>query len=389
MLVRLSGNLVPALLLSASSCLLLWGCNMSSKTVPLTSTIGPTISSSPFGVSQRGEPVDEYILSSGSGVTVSIITLGGIIRSITVPDRHGVPADVVLGFDSLPPYEERHPYFGTITGRFANRIAKGAFELDGQRYSLATNNGPHHLHGGNRGFDRAVWAARSDSKVDSVSLILSHTSPDGDEGYPGTLDVEVTYTLSSNNTLRIDYSAKTDKATPVNLTSHSYFNLAGHNSGDVLNQKIQIYAQSYIPVDDTLIPLGSLYPVSQTPFDLQRPVSIGSRIHDIAGGFDHTFVLQNSHGFKKAAVAWDPQSGRALEVVTSQPGVQFYTGNFLDGSVIGKGGMPYLKHAGFCLETQHFPDSPNQPTFPSTILRPGESYQHSTLFKFGVNDYDF
>ena len=347
----------------------------------------PTIAQRPFGVTRKGVKIDEYTLSSGAGVTASIITWGGIIRSLQIPDRNGTPADIVLGFDELSPYEERHPYFGTLTGRFANRIAKGSFTLDGKRYSLAINNGPNHLHGGLQGFDRAVWKARTSTRGDSASLMLSHTSPDGDEGYPGELAVQVTYTLSSNNTLRIDYSATTTKATPINLTSHSYFNLAGHSSGDVLNQMIEIHADRIVAVDDSLIPTGELPSVASTAFDFQKPRAIGERIAEVAPGYDHTYVLQNSLGFRRAAYAWDPNSGRALEVVTSEPGVQFYTGNFLDGSQRGKGGVAYQKHAGFCLETQHFPDSVNQPSFPPAVLRPGETYQQSTVFKFGVHNY--
>lgn len=382
-----SRNILARLLGSALPLSILCGCYMNSQALSQSGRQSPSISKESFGTTKAGVPVDEYILSSGSGVTASIITYGGIIRSLTTPGRDGKTEDIVLGYGSLEQYEARHPYFGTITGRFANRIAKGTFSLDGKSYSLAINNGPNHLHGGIDGFDRAVWKAETSSSRDSVSLQLSHVSPDGDEGYPGTLAVTVTYTLSSNNTLRIDYSATTDKATPINLTSHSYFNLKGHASGDVLGQKIQIYAQSIVPVDGTLIPTGELQPVDGTPFDFRRPQTIGSRISQVQPGYDHTFVLEGSAGLKKAALAWDPDSGRALEVVTSQPGVQFYTGNFLDGSERGKDGAAYHKHAGFCLETQHFPDSPNQRNFPSAILRPGETYQQSTLFKFGVLDY--
>lgn len=374
------------LLLCASLAFSFAGCSMGPNTAPQTFA-SPTISQRQFGVTRSGVKVDEFTLSSGTGVTTSIITYGGIVRTLQIPDRNGKSADIVLGFDNLLPYEERHPYFGTLTGRFANRIAKGSFMLDGKRYSLAVNNGPNHLHGGLQGFDRAVWNARTATKPDSASLILSHVSPDGDEGYPGELSVEVTYTLSSNNTLRIDYTATTTKPTPVNLTSHSYFNLAGHSAGDVLNQKIEIHADRIVAVDDTLIPTGELQPILSTPFDFQKPRAIGDRIAEVAPGYDHTYVLENSLGFRRAAYAWDPDSGRALEVVTSEPGVQFYTGNFLDGSQRGKGGVAYQKHAGFCLETQHFPDSVNQPSFPSAILRPGERYQQSTVFKFGVHNY--
>ncbi len=382
----ISGMKRLALLVSASIAFTFAGCSMGPYAAPQTFA-SPTIAQRPFGVTRNGVKIDEYTLSSGAGVTASIITWGGIIRSLQIPDRNGKIADIVLGFDQLSPYEERHPYFGTLTGRFANRIAKGSFTLEGKSYSLAVNNGPNHLHGGLQGFDRAVWKARTLTRPDSVSLILSHTSPDGDEGYPGELSVEVTYTLSKNNTLRLDYAATTTKATPINLTSHSYFNLAGHSSGDVLDQMIEIHADRIVAVDDSLIPTGELPSVASTAFDFQKPRAIGERIAEVAPGYDHTYVLQNSLGFRRAAYAWDPNSGRALEVVTSEPGVQFYTGNFLDGSQRGKGGVAYQKHAGFCLETQHFPDSVNQPSFPPAVLRPGETYQQSTVFKFGVHNY--
>ncbi len=382
----ISGMKRLPLLISVPIAFIFAGCSMGSYAAPQTFA-SPTIAQKPFGVTRSGVKVDEYTLSSGAGVTASIITWGGIVRSLQIPDRNGKMADIVLGFDELSPYEARHPYFGTLTGRFANRIAKGSFILDGKRYSLAVNNGPNHLHGGLQGFDRTVWKARTLTRPDSASLILSHTSADGDEGYPGELSVEVTYTLSSNNTLRLDYAATTTKATPINLTSHSYFNLAGHSSGDVLDQRIEIHADQIVAVDDTLIPTGELRSVASTAFDFRKPHTIGERISEVPPGYDHTYVLQNSLGFRRAAYAWDPDSGRALEVVTSEPGVQFYTGNFLDGSQRGKQGVAYHKHAGFCLETQHFPDSVNHPSFPSTVLRPGETYQQSTVFKFGVHNY--
>ncbi len=374
------------LLLSSPLLLTLFGCSMSIHANP-NSASRPSVTRDAFGTTKDGQAVDEYTLSSGSGVSVSIITWGGIIRSLITPDRDGKPADIVLGFDSLSPYEARHPYFGSITGRFANRIAKGTFVLDGSRYVLAKNNGPNHLHGGENGFDRVVWKARTEIGADSVTLTLSHVSPDGDQGYPGEVAVDVSYTLSSNNTLRIDYSAETSKATPINLTSHSYFNLAGHDSGDILSQQIEMYADRIVAVDDSLIPTGELPSVASTPFDFRKPRAIGEQIAMVSPGYDHTFVLPSSLGFKRAAYAWDPASGRALGVVTSEPGVQFYTGNFLDGSQVGKGGVRYQKHAGFCLETQHFPDSINQPSFPSTVLRPGDTYRQSTVLKFGVHNY--
>jgi aldose 1-epimerase len=374
-----------SLLFSTLTALILGGC-MTAQPTPNTSTTAPlTITERPFGTTGDGHRVSEFTLVNPGGITVSILSFGGIVRSINVPDKNGTTADVVLGFDSLPPYEARHPYFGTITGRFANRIANGRFTLDGRTYTLATNNGPNHLHGGLKGFDRANWNYKTDTGANSVSLVLSHTSPDGDEGYPGAVSAQVTYTLFRDNSLRIDYYATSTKATPINLTNHSYFNLAGHTSGDVLTQKIQVLADKMVPVDANLIPNGTLNDVEGTPFDLREPVAIGAKIAETSGGYDHTFVLSTTkRPLHVAARAMDEESGRFVEVLTTEPGVQFYTGNFLNGSQVGKGGTPYNKHAGFCLETQHFPDSPNQPNFPSTILRPGEVYSTTTVMRFGA-----
>ncbi len=345
----------------------------------------PTISESPFGTTKSGQKVSEFTLSNPGGTSVSIITWGGIVRSITVPDSAGINADIVLGFDSLEPYEERHPYFGTITGRFANRIARGSFNLDGATYTLATNNGPNHLHGGIYGFDRKVWSAETATTQDSVTLILSYVSADGEEGYPGEVHARVSYTLTSDNALAVDYMATTTKATPINLTNHSYFNLGGHNSGDVLRHTLVIEADRYIPVDETSIPLGPLASLDNTAFDFRSPHPIGERIDQVGIGYDHTYVLSETpRPLHFAARAEDPNSGRYIEVHTTEPGVQLYTGNYLDGTVKGKGGAPYGRHAGFCLETQHFPDSPNQPSYPSTILRPGETYTSQTVMKFGA-----
>jgi aldose 1-epimerase len=330
--------------------------------------------------------VVEYTLSNPGGISASILTWGGIIRTLTVPDRNGRLADVVLGFDSLPPYEERHPYFGTITGRFANRIAQGRFTLDGKTYSLATNNGPNHLHGGIHGFDRKVWKATTATTPNAVQLKLSYVSADGEEGYPGDLSTRVTYTLTSEDALLIDYEATTTKATPVNLTNHAYFNLAGHNSGQVLNQELVIDADRMVPVDETSIPLGPLERVTGTPFDFRTPHTIGERISQVGIGYDHSYVLADApRALTFAARARDPHSGRYIEVATTEPGVQLYTGNYLDGTLTGKDGARYHKHAGFCLETQHLPDSVNQPSYPSTILRPGETFRSTTVFQFGAN----
>jgi aldose 1-epimerase len=351
----------------------------------ITQSTHPDISVRPFGQTRQGLAVEEYTLSSGNGVTTSIITWGGIIRTLLVPDRQGRIEDIVLGFDALEPYEDRHPYFGTITGRFANRIARGKFSLDGKDYTLAINNGPNHLHGGLDGFDRVVWKARSERTADYARVTLSYTSPDGDEGYPGELNTDVTYTLTKENTLRIDYKATTTKPTPINLTNHSYFNLAGHSSGDILSQQLMINADNIVPVDENLIPTGSLAPVKGTAFDFTSSHAIGDRISEVGIGYDHTFVITpEGPGLKVAARVCETASGRVLEVQTTEPGVQLYTGNYLDGTQIGKGGSRYAKHGGFCLETQHFPDSVHQPQFPSTILRPGEVYQQATILKFSA-----
>jgi aldose 1-epimerase len=293
---------------------------------------------------------------------------------------------VALGFDSLEPYLKGHPFFGAIAGRYGNRIAKGRFALNGKTYSLAVNNGPNHLHGGVKGFDKHVWQAQVSG---SNALVLTRRSPDGEEGYPGNLDVRITYTLTDRNELVVDYHATTDKPTPVNLTQHTYFNLAGQ--GDILGHEMAIEADRYTPVDSDLIPTGELAPVAGTPFDFRTPTAIGARIDasnpQIANGrgYDHNWVLNRSgSGLQPAAHVFDPVSGRTLDVFTTEPGVQFYTGNFLDGTLTGKGGTVYRRRTGFCLETQHFPDSPNQPAFPSTILEPGREYRTQTVFRFGV-----
>lgn len=346
---------------------------------------GPSITHRPFGKTRHGEPVTEFTLSNPGGISASILTWGGIIRTLTVDDRAGSPADIVLGFDSLESYEARHPYFGTITGRFANRIARGHFTLDGASYNLATNNGPNHLHGGVDGFDRKVWHATTSSTRDAVHLKLTYVSPDGEEGYPGDLSTTVTYTLTSRDELVIEYEATTTKSTPINLTNHAYFNLAGHNSGDILEHELMIDAERIVPVDETSIPLGPLASVANTPFDFRTSHTIGERITQVGIGYDHNYVLSDTpKEVHLAARAVDPDSGRYLEVLTTEPGVQLYTGNYLDGSFKGKGGATYGKHAGFCLETQHFPDSVNQPTYPSTILRPGETFRSTTAMRFGA-----
>jgi aldose 1-epimerase len=340
----------------------------------------------PFGKTKDGTAVDLYVLSNGKGMAVKIITYGAIVTEILVPDKTGKPGNVALGFDSMAPYLGVHPYLGAIVGRYANRIAKGRFTLQGKEYKLAVNNGPNHLHGGIQGFDKVVWKAEPRMSPEGPGLKLSYASLDGEEGYPGSLACFVTYTVTAKNELKIEYQAATDKATPVNLTNHSYFNLAGPGSGDVLGHVVTILADKYTPVDDGLIPTGSIDPVKGTPMDFTQPFAIGARIAEVKGGYDHNWVL-NSGGSASPVLAVkvsEPKSGRTMEVYTTQPGVQFYTGNFLDGTIKGLGGV-YKKHYGFCLETQHFPDSPNHPNFPSTILEPGKTYHEITIYKFGAH----
>jgi aldose 1-epimerase len=342
-----------------------------------------------FGTTTDGERVDLFTLNNGRGIEVKITNYGGIITSIRVPDRIGRVSDVVLGHDTLEGYVKRSRYFGAIIGRYANRIAGGRFGLNGAVYSLAQNNGENHLHGGIRGFDKVIWEARVIDAGDGGGLELDYVSKDGEEGYPGNLQARVTYLLTEKNELRIKYFAATDEDTVVNLTNHSYFNLAG--DGTVLGHELLLNADQFTPVDEGLIPTGELRNVSNTPLDFTRSNSIGARIDqnyeqlELAGGYDHNFILrENGKALKRAARIHEPVTGRVLEVFTTQPGIQFYTGNRLDGSVIGKGGRVYGKHAGCCFETQHFPDSPNQPSFPTTILKRAQRYEHETVFRFSV-----
>ncbi len=363
---------------------------------PETKTAKPeekksTMAKESFGKTADGKAVDLYTLTNANGMTVKITNYGGIVTSIVVPDRTGKKGDVVLGFNTLDEYLKGHPFFGAIAGRYANRIGKGKFTLNGAEYKLAINNGENSLHGGKVGFDKAVWEAKEIPATNGTSLELKHTSPDGDEGYPGKLDVTLVYTLTNDNALQLDFSATTDKDTVVNLTNHSYFNLAGEGSGDILGHELMIDADNITPVDKGLIPTGKLMPVKGTAFDFTKPEVIGKRIDaqeeqiTIGKGYDHNFALNSGGGkLALAARATDPTSGRVLEVLTDQPGVQLYTGNFLDGSKIGKSGKPYPRRAGFCLETQHFPDSPNKPSFPTTVLKKGEQYKTTTVFKFSA-----
>lgn len=344
----------------------------------------------PFGVVD-GNLVELVTMTNGRGLSVSIITYGGIVTRIEAPDRQGRPANVVLGFDKVSDYVERSPYFGALIGRYANRIAHGRFRLDGRTYQLAQNNGVNALHGGVRGFDKVVWRIEEAGDQDGdIRLRLHHHSRDGDEGYPGNLSVDVVYTLADDNALQIDYMAVTDAPTVVNLTNHSYFNLNGESSGDILGHELTIHADRFTPVDDTLIPTGEFRNVAGTPFDFRRPLTIGSRIdaddeqlrHGL--GYDHNYVLNaGADGeLHLAARVRAPQSGRVLEITTTQPGLQFYSGNQLDGTLTGAGGTRYEMRSGFCLETQNFPDAPNQPDFPSAVLRPGETYRQTTIHRF-------
>ncbi|MFL5340461.1 MAG: aldose epimerase family protein [Gemmataceae bacterium] len=341
-----------------------------------------------YGTMPDGMTIDLYTLTNARGMTAKIINYGGIITELHVPDKDGKLADVVLGFDDLKGYLGGHPYFGAIVGRYCNRIAKGRFTLDGHEYKLATNNGPNHLHGGDKGFDKKSWKAEPVKKTHGAALKLTYHSPDGEEGYPGNVDAIVTYTLTDANELRIDYEATTDKPTPINLTNHTYFNLAGIKDGDILGHELQLMADKYTPADDTLIPTGKIEPVEGTPFDFRKPKPMGQDLAKTGGdpvGYDLNFVLNSGGGkLTPAARVTEPKTGRVMDVLTTEPGIQFYTGNFLDGSNKGKGGVAYAKHFAFCLETQHFPDSPNHPDFPSTILKPGQTYKTTTVYKFSA-----
>jgi aldose 1-epimerase len=344
-----------------------------------------TITQAPFGQLPDGRPASLFTLTNANGMVVKITDFGGIITQIHAPDRDGALADVVLGFDTLDPYRTDSPYFGALIGRYGNRIAKGRFVLDGQAIQLTTNDGQNHLHGGAPGFDKVLWQA----SVDGRDLTLKYHSPDGEQGYPGNLDATVVYTLTDDNEIVVRFHAVTDRATPVNLTQHSYFNLAG--DGDILAHELTIDADAFVPIDAESIPTGQLAPVTGTPFDFRTPRAIGERIdfpdkqlrHGL--GYDHCFALNKpaQKQMTRAAHVREPKSGRVLELFTQEPGVQFYSGNFLDGSLAGKG-HTWIYRSGFCLEPQHFPDSPNQPSFPNTILRPGEVYETESRFRFSV-----
>jgi aldose 1-epimerase len=338
-----------------------------------------------------GKPVEVVTLRNHLGVEVKAISYGAIITSWRVPDRTGEMADIVLGFDDPAAYvKDNSPYFGAVVGRYGNRIAKAQFTIDGQVYKLAANNGPNHLHGGLKGFDKLLWNAQTNKIMGGSGVTFTRTSPDGEEGYPGALKVSVSYSLTDKNELQVSYEATTDKPTVVNLTQHSYFNLAGQGNGDILNHELRINADRYTPVDETLIPTGELATVDTTPFDFRKPTAIGARINSehpqiqFGNGYDHNWVLARAgDGLSLAAEVYEPKSGRTLQVSTTEPGMQFYTGNFLDGTITGKEGRVYRQRYAFCLETQHFPDSPNHATFPSTILRPSGTYRSRTVFVTG------
>jgi aldose 1-epimerase len=348
------------------------------------------ISKKPFGTVD-GQAVELYTLKNGNGVQASITTYGGIVTSFLVPDKTGKISDIVLGYDNVDGYVKSSPYFGCLVGRYGNRIAKGKFTLNGQTYTLATNNGPNALHGGLKGFDKVVWkAVKAEVGPDGPRLELNYVSKDGEEGYPGTLNVTAVYTLTSDNAIKLDYTATTDKDTVVNLTQHSYFNLRGH--GDVNGHVVQINADKFTPVDSTLIPTGELRPVEGTPFDFRKPTPIGARLNSddeqikFGNGYDHNWVVSEKATGKltKQAVVTEPESGRKLEVFSTEPGLQFYGGNFLDGTITGKGGWTYQFRNGFCMEPQHFPDSPNQANFPSTVLKPGQTYKNTIIYRLSV-----
>jgi aldose 1-epimerase len=338
-----------------------------------------------------GKPVDLYTLTNANGVEMKVTNYGGIVTSLKVPDKYRNLGDVVLGYDNLQDYVKSNPYFGCIVGRYGNRIGKAKFTLNGVGYTLAKNNGDNSLHGGIKGFDKVVWDAQAVVGADSVSVEFKYMSKDGEEGFPGNLSVTVTYALTNDDELKIDYLATTDEVTVVNLTHHSYFNLAGAGSGDILGHELMLAADKFTPVDEGLIPTGELRPVAGTPMDFTQPTVIGDRINQdyeqlvFGKGYDHNWVLNSGGGsMALAASVYEPKTGRMMKVYTTEPGMQFYAGNFLDGSNIGKGGKAYEFRNGFCLETQHFPDSPNMPDFPSTVLKPGEEYKTTTIYKFSA-----
>jgi aldose 1-epimerase len=378
---------------TAIGALLFDGCAAASQSS--TTSMTPPAPPTAFGTLANGQSAQLFTLRNAHGIELQLTNYGGIITSLKTPDRTGRLADIVLGYDNLAAYVANSPYFGAIVGRYANRIARGHFSLDGATYTLAVNNGPNSLHGGLRGFDKVVWNARAFQNQEGQGVTLDYTSAAGEEGYPGTLHATVTYTLTSDDRLIVDYAATTDKATPINLSQHSYWNLSGNAVRDILGHVLTINADATTPVDTTLIPTGAIAPVQGTPFDFRTPTAIGARVDDrqnaqirYGNGYDHNWVLNRGSAAPDALVlaarVVEPTSGRTMEITTTEPGLQFYSGNFLDGSNVGKGGVVYHFRYGIALETQHFPDSPNHSNFPSTILRPGQQYRSRTVFKFGV-----
>ena len=363
-------------------------CVIGCAVVPQGGSAGQ-IDRQPFGVTPDGTRVEIFTLRNGKGMEARICNYGGIVVSLKVPDRNGQMGDVVLGYDQLQGYLDRSPYFGCLVGRYGNRIAKGRFTLNGKEYTLAINNGPNALHGGIKGFDKVVWTPRILVTADGTALELKYLSKDGEEGYPGNLSVTATYTLTEDHGLRLDYTATTDKDTVLSLTQHSYFNLA--QKGDVLNHLVMIPADKFTPVDSTLIPTGELRPVEGTPFDFRKPTPIGARIKQedeqlkFGNGYDHNWAFNKPIGqLGLVGRVFEPTTGRVLEVLSTEPGMQFYTGNFLDGTITGKEGRTYQSRNGFCMEPQHFPDSPNHPEFPSVVLKPGETYKNTIIYRFSI-----
>ena len=375
--------------------LLFMACNQNSESTKMKETT-PSVAKSldiektAFGMLKTGEAIELYTLKNAAGMTVSIMTYGGAIVKWTAPDRDGKYEDIILGCDDLAGYEKGTPYFGAIVGRFGNRIAKGKFSLEGKNYKLAVNNIGNHLHGGIKGFDKVVWAATAINS-EEPALKLTYLSKDGEEGYSGNLNVEVVYTLQKDNSVKMDYTATTDKTTHCNLTNHTYFNLTGNANKTILDHELTLNADRFLPVDKTLIPTGELKPVANTVFDFTKSMKIGARINDSSdiqikygGGYDHAWILSPSTegGVRLAATVNEPTSGRKMEVFTTEPAIQFYTGNFLDGTIVGKNNVIYNRRTGLCLETEHYPDAPNQPKFPSTVLKAGETYRTTTVYKF-------
>ena len=381
--MKIQSLLIASLIVSMISCN-----NSSNQSASSSDTANKNqnkmgITEKPFG-NTDGQAITEYTITNANGMQASIINYGGTITKLTSPDKNGRFGDVVLGYESLDGYLQKgNPYFGALIGRYGNRIAKGKFILDGKTYTLAANNNGNTLHGGNKGFDKVVWNAE---KQGDSSLKLTYQSKDGEEGYPGNLNVTVIYTLTADNALMIDYTATSDKATPVNLTNHAYYNLSAGSDSTILNHELQINADKYTPVDSLLIPTGQIASVKGTPFDFTTMKPIGRDIAQVKGGYDHNWVLnKTSKGLEKIATLYHPASGRMMDVYTTEPGLQFYTGNFLDGTLTNtRGGTKYVQHGALCLETQHFPDSPNHPNFPSTILKPGETYKSTTVYKFST-----